>query len=275
MSWEVLTRHKPGEVRLVTSPANEAIKAIRSLEMRKEREASGLFLAEGARTLLEAIELGAELAVVAYLGTARDEPHVKRIADGVRRRGGLTLEVDRTSLEKISRRENPQTVIGVLRQAWTSLDQLEIAGPRALILEQVRDPGNLGTILRTADGFGVTAVVLAGDCVDPFGLEAVRASMGSLFAVKLARASSAEAVAWAKARGAKLVGTHLQGAVDIRRVAWRDPSVIVMGNEQKGLTEELAAACDELCLIPMSGRADSFNLAIATAVTLYESVRGR
>lgn len=265
--------HRPGEVRRITSPANEAVKAIRSLELKKNRNETGLFVAEGARTLIEAEENGADIVVLAHHVDAAAEAAVARLRKAVIARGGLVLEVDRASLEKISKRENPQAVVGVVRQRWVELAELT-AGPRTLLLEQVRDPGNLGTILRTADALGARAVILAGDCTDPYGLDAVRASMGSVFAVDLVRAQVDAAVAWARAAGAHLVGTHLDAAADIRALRWRSPAVIAMGNEQQGLSAELAAACDVRVRIPMAGRADSLNLAVATAITLFESVRG-
>lgn len=272
MTLSALLNHRPGEVRRVTSAANEAVKAIRALELKKNREESGLFVAEGARTVIEALELGAEIAAVAYLEAARDEPHIADIADEVAERGGLILEVNREALEKISKRDNPQTVIGVFRQRFVALPAT--LPERTVVLEHVRDPGNLGTILRTADGLGAGLVVLVGECTDPYGLDAVRASMGSVFAMPIARADRDAFLAWRRQQTALFVGTHLKGAVDIRTVAWRTPSVVVMGNEQQGLTDALAEACDTLVKIPMAGRADSLNLAIATAITLFESVRG-
>jgi TrmH family RNA methyltransferase len=270
-----LLRHRPGEVRRIASAANEAVKAIRALELKKNREASGLFVAEGARTVIEALENGADIRAVAHLEAARAEPHVRRIADAVVERGGLVLEVNAQALEKISRRDNPQTVIGVFTQGWRDLRGLDLSTMRrAVALERVRDPGNLGTILRTADALGAGAVVLVGDCTDPYGLDAVRASMGSVFAVPLARTDPAGLLAWASQAGALTVGAHLDGSADIRAVPWRDPAVLVMGNEQAGLTPELARGCAALARIPMRGRADSLNLAVATGIALYESVRG-
>lgn len=275
MSLDALIRHRPGEVRRITSASNDVIKAIRALELRKHRAESGLFVAEGARTVIEALELGADIMAIAYLDDAREEAHVAHLAAEVGRRGGLVLEVNAQALEKISRRDNPQTVIGVFRQAWRSLADIDLAGAqRIIVLEEVRDPGNLGTILRTADGFGVKAVILIGDSTDPYGLDAVRASMGSIFAVALARTPLDAFLHWRATGDALMVGTHLSGAVDLRTVPWRDPSLIVMGNEQRGLSPPLAEACDVLARIPMSGRADSFNLAVATAITLWDSVRG-
>jgi TrmH family RNA methyltransferase len=270
-----LLHHRPGEVRRVASAANEAVKAIRALELKKNREASGLFVAEGARTVIEALENGADIRAVAHLEASRAEPHVARIAEAVVERGGLVLEVNAQALEKISRRDNPQTVIGVFAQGWRDLGDIDLSAMRrAVALERVRDPGNLGTILRTADALGAGAVVLVGDCTDPYGLDAVRASMGSIFAVPLARTDAAGLLAWASQAGALTVGAHLEGAAGIRAIPWRDPAVLVMGNEQAGLTPELASGCAALARIPMHGRADSLNLAVATGIALYESVRG-
>lgn len=273
MTPSVLLDHRPGELRRVTSAANEVVKAIRALEQKKHREESGLFIAEGARTVIEALELGAEIAAVAYLEAAGGEAHVARIAEAVARRGGLVLQVNREVLEKISRRDNAQTVIGVFRQRWSALADLP-AAPRMLVLEEVRDPGNLGTVIRAADALGVGALVLVGDCTDPYGLDAVRASMGSIFAMPVAKAGREAFLAWRRGVDARMVGMHLKGAVDVREVAWGARSLVVMGGEQRGLTAELAEACDVLVRIPMAGRADSLNLAIATGITLFESVRG-
>jgi TrmH family RNA methyltransferase len=148
-------------------------------------------------------------------------------------------------------------------------------GDVIVALEGIRDPGNLGTILRTADSVGAGGVVLLGESCDPFSVEAVRASMGSIFAVKLARASFEELTQFAKARGASIIGASLKGtAFDTDRPS---PArvVLLMGNEQSGLPPEMEAACDLLVKLPMRGRADSLNLAVATAVMLYDLWRRR
>lgn len=273
MTPELLLRHRPGEVRRIASSANELVKAMKSLDLKKHRAESGLFIAEGARTVIEALELGAGLKVVAYLEAARGEPHVARIAEAVIKTGGMCLEVSAEVLERLSRRDNPQTVIGIFAQGWKELAATAKTHDRLLALEQVRDPGNLGTILRTADAMGYRGVILVGDCTDPYALEAVRASMGSLFAVDLVRVSFDEFMAWRAGYQGLMVGTHLAGAVDIRTVDWPKQRLVVMGNEQQGLSPAMAQACTRLIKIPMSGRADSLNLAIATGITLFESVR--
>jgi TrmH family RNA methyltransferase len=185
------------------------------------------------------------------------------------------LEVSAPVLEAITRRDNPQPVLGVFEQRWRPLAGLKPGKDETLVaLDRVRDPGNLGTIIRTADAAGASGVILVGDCTDPFALEAVRATMGSLLALPLSKCSAEEFLAWRKGSGARVVATHLAGAVDYRAVDYKaKPVVLLMGNEQSGLPDNLAAAADDRVRIPQQGSAESLNLAIATAVMLFEARR--
>lgn len=252
--------------RVVTSLANETVKAVRGLHLRKAREESGLFLAEGLKIVAEAVDLGFAPRVLLYGPEASDHPILRRVAAAA----AEVLEVTPAILAKISRRENPQMVLGVFEQRFTPLSDLDPATARCWVgLEAVRDPGNLGTIIRTADGAGCGGVILIGDCCDPFSVEAVRATMGSIFAVPIARASVPEFLSWRETWPGSVVGTQLNATRDFREPAYLDPTLLLMGNEQAGLTAELASACDVQVKIPMRGRADSLNLAIATGVMIY------
>jgi TrmH family RNA methyltransferase len=256
--------------RQVTSLTNPTVKAVRALHLRKEREESGLFLAEGLKLVGEAIALGHAPRILLYGPEARALPFLKHVADKTTAAGGEVIEVTREILEKISRRDNPQMVVAVFAQRFTDLAGLD---PHAadvwVALQAVRDPGNLGTIVRTADAAGCGGVILVGDCCDPFSVEAVRATMGSIFAVPLYRASVEAFLAWRRDWPGAVVGTLLSAATDYRRADYRRPSLILMGNEQAGLPPELAAACDVNVKIPMRGRADSLNLAVATGIMIY------
>lgn len=256
--------------RLITSLTNDTVKAVRALHMRKEREATGLFLAEGLKFIGEALDQGRAPRQLLVGMEARPHPLLDRARAETIKAGGEVVVVTHPILEKISRRENPQTVLGVFEQAYTPLSAIKPeTAPCWVALEQVRDPGNLGTIIRTADAAGCGGVILIGDCVDPFSVEAVRATMGSVFAVAIARATAAEFVAWRGAWPGSVVGTRLDATVGYRKADYVRPSLILMGNEQAGLTDALAAACDVNVKIPMRGRADSLNLAIATGVMVY------
>jgi RNA methyltransferase, TrmH family len=262
-------------VRTITSLGNETVKAVRALHMKKAREESGLYLAEGLKIVTEAVELGHAPRILLFGPDAREHPLLKSAVRACEAGGGEALEVTREILEKVSRRENPQAVVGVFPQSHTPLEALQPkAAPCWVALEAVRDPGNLGTIVRTADAAGCGGVILVGDCVDPFSVEAVRATMGSIFAVSIARATAAEFLAWRRSWPGSVVGTLLNATHDYRAAPYRRPTLVLMGNEQQGLTGELAAVCDVNVKIPMRGRADSLNLAVATGIMIYVAMEG-
>ena len=256
--------------RQVTSLANPAVKAARALHLRKEREETGLFLAEGLKIVAEAYEGGRTPKVLMYGPEAREHPLLRRIATATAERGGEVIEVHREILEKVSRRDNPQTVVAVFEQLFSPLSSLDPhAAPCWVALQAVRDPGNLGTIVRTADAAGCGGVLLVGECCDPYSVEAVRATMGSIFAVPLFKASVAEFLDWRRGWPGSVVGTLLSATTDYRAAEPRRPALILMGNEQAGLPPELAEACDVNVKIPMRGRADSLNLSVATGIMIY------
>jgi TrmH family RNA methyltransferase len=252
--------------RTVTSLANPTVKAVRALHMRKARQESGLFLVEGLKAVAEAVDLGREPRILLHGAAAAGHPLLLRAAAAA----AETLEVSEAILGKISRRENPQTVLGVFEQAFKELGGLDPAEARCWVaLEAVRDPGNLGTIIRTADAAGCGAVILIGDCCDPYSVEAVRATMGSIFAVPIVRTGEAGFLAWRRSWPGSVVGTLLTAQTDFRAAPYHPPTLILMGNEQAGLSTTLAGACDATVKIPMRGRADSLNLAVATGVMIY------
>jgi len=260
--------------RQITSLANPTVKAARGLYLRKEREESGLFLAEGLKIVAEAFEHGRTPKILMYGPDAADHHLVKTIAAATLKAGGEVLEVSRDILEKVSRRDNPQTVVAVFEQVFASLPALKPDAATCWVaLQAVRDPGNLGTIVRTADAAGCGGVILVGDCCDPYSVEAVRATMGSIFAVPLHKATVDEFLAWRANWPGSVVGTLLTATTDHRSTQYRSPTLILMGNEQAGLPPELAAACDVNVKIPMRGRADSLNLSVATGIMIY-SVMG-
>lgn len=255
---------------VITSLTNETVKSVRALHAKKEREATGLFLAEGLKFIGEALDLKRTPQMLLVGQDARPHPLLDRAKTETRAGGGRIVTVTHAILEKISRRDNPQTVLGVFCQTFTPLDAIDPASaPCWVALEQVRDPGNLGTIIRTADAAGCGGVILIDDCVDPFSVEAVRATMGSVFAVSITRATSEEFLAWRARWPGSVIGTRLDATAGYRDGAVTRPALLLMGNEQAGLTDRLAVACDVNVKIPMRGRADSLNLAIATGIMVY------
>jgi TrmH family RNA methyltransferase len=263
---------RAGQVKEITSLANPVIKDIRGLALKKNRDAQKQFVAEGMKLVTDALEGNWPVHVLVYAKRMAHEPHLQAVAAKARARGALILEVSEKVLGTISRRDNPQMVIAVFGQRWSELSSIKPRNNDVWVaLDRVRDPGNLGTIVRTVDAVGAKGVILVGETTDPWGIEAVRATMGSLFHVPLARATTGQFLDWRKSWQGMVVGTHLEGAVDYREPDYSaSPVLLLMGNEQQGLPPELAAACDALCLIPMAGAADSLNLAVATGVMLFE-----
>jgi len=265
-------QRRVGQVKEVTSLANPLVKDIKALALKKFRDEQRAFMAEGLKLVIDALDLGWQIRTLVFAKAGKGNPAVEKVAARTVAAGGLVLEVSEKVLSAITRRDNPQMVVGVFSQRTVALKDIRLGGEDVWVaLDRVRDPGNLGTVIRTADAVGAKGVILVGDTTDPFALETVRATMGSIFAVPVARASSDAFLEWRRSFSGLLVGTHLAGAVDYRAVDYKGrPIVLLMGNEQQGLPDNLAGACDRLVRIPQAGRADSLNLAVATAVMLFE-----
>src|SRR5690606_19577362 len=228
--------------------------------------------AEGLKLVIDALDLGWEVRTLVFAKAGRGNPAVEKVAARTVAAGGTVLEVSEKVLSAITRRDNPQMVVGVFTQQFRALKDIRPKdGEVWVALDRVRDPGNLGTVIRTVDAVGASGVILVGETTDPFAVETVRATMGSIFAVPVARATQDQFLAWRQDFAGLVAGTHLKGAVDYRSVDFLGrPVLLVMGNEQQGLTEDLAQSCDRLLRIPQAGRADSLNLAVATGVMLFE-----
>jgi TrmH family RNA methyltransferase len=256
---------------MITSFSNATVKAIRKLEQKKYRQQTGTFFIEGLRTVGEAIQTGApieslviapELLVSEFGQSLLAEPAARDLK---------RIEVSAEIYEKLAHKEGPQGIGAIVHQEWQSLANLE-AEPDDLwvALESVADPGNLGTVMRTTDGVGAKGILLLGNTTDPYDPAAVKASMGAIFSLKLVHPNWPEMQSWVQAQKLMLVGTSDHGATDYQEIRYQRPLVLMMGSERHGLPDEMIAACDHLARIPMEGRSDSLNLAIATAVMLYE-----
>ena len=255
----------------ITSHANPTIKRIGSLRDKKHRRAEGRFLAEGLRICTEAVEAGQVPEILVYADAGGGHPLVQRLIAVVEAAGGTALETSPDILGKLTGKDNPQAVLGVFRIRATALADLD-RGTAAMwvVAENLKDPGNLGTMLRTCDATGAGGVILLDASCDPFSVEAVRASMGALFTRTVVQASGAEFLGWLRAGPGMLAGASLDNAVDYRTVRYAAPTFVFMGNEQSGLPPAYADACDVLVKLPMRGKADSLNVAVACAVLLYE-----
>jgi len=264
-------------IETITSLSNPKIKGIAALAMKKERAESGLFVVEGLQLVGFGIEAGWELEVLVVGRTQISGTKTQELLGRLYDAAGLVLEVTQEILEKLGRKENPQGVLVVFKQRVIGLSDCRITGDDVwVVLEEVRDPGNLGTVIRTVDAVGAAGVMMVGTCTDLWAGECVRATMGSVFHVPVVMTTRENFLTWRKGQDAVMVGTHLQGAVDYREVSGLRGGkglLLCMGTEQSGLSEELAEACDARVKIAMRGKAESLNLGIATGVMLYEIFR--
>lgn len=257
--------------REITGFSNPLIKQVRSLREKKHRKREGLFLAEGLRIMTEAREAGF-LPEMLFRCTNRDS-HALEIAleAEVLKVGGDVIETSADILSKLSGKDNAQTVIGVYRENPTALADIDRSTAAIwLVAQAMRDPGNLGTMLRTGDAVGAGGLILIDDCTDPFSVEAVRASMGAVFTQKIVQCRWEEFLPWLRAGPGQLVGTSLNTEFDYQHPNYAAPCFILTGNEAQGLPVDYAAECDLLVKMPMLGKADSLNAAMATAVMGYE-----
>jgi TrmH family RNA methyltransferase len=258
--------------KVITSLTNDRVKAVRALEMRKVRKETGLFLAEGTSLVITARDHGFAPETLVYQTGSAQSGITRGLVIWALKEGAEVLEVSEAILGKLASKDNPQTVLGVFKQRFSPPPESKRIEKAAtwLALEEIRDPGNLGTIIRTADAAGAAGIILAGTCCDPYALECVRATMGSIFAIPLVKLESGAFLELMKAWPGDTIATDLAAAQDFRSAPYRAPELIVMGSEGPGLSQEAASAASLRVKIPMAGELDSLNLAIATALTLYQ-----
>jgi TrmH family RNA methyltransferase len=255
--------------REITGFSNPLVKRVRALREKKHRRQEGLFLAEGLRILTEARAEGVLPEMLFHAGSTH--PLALALIGAMEQAGGEVILTTPDILSKISGKDNPQAVVGVYRDRLTPLSALDRTGADIwIVVQAMRDPGNLGTILRTGDAVGAGGLIMVDDCVDPFSVEAVRASMGALFTQSISMARWDEFIAWLRSGPGQLIGTSLNTDTDYQAPRYESPAFLLVGNEAQGLPRAYEEQCDLLVKMPMMGRADSLNAAVATAVMAYE-----
>jgi len=259
--------------RLVTAFSNPTVKRLRSLRDKKGRRAEGLFLAEGLRIVAEARDSGRLPEIVMFSAEGASHPLAAEIIAATEAAGGEAIETTADILSKTSGKDNPQMLVAAYRQPDTALSRIDrSAAPLWFAAQALRDPGNIGTILRTGDAVGAGGLILIDNSADPFSVEAVRASMGALFTQKIAAAPWPDFLAWLRGGEGQLIGTSLRAEIDYQAPRYEKPAFLLVGNEAQGLPQAYEAECDLLVKMPMLGKADSLNAAVATAVMAYEVI---
>lgn len=247
------------------------IKRIQRLRAREERERTGLFYIEGMRFVARALQHRARIEQLVVCQELLTHPFAHRLVHELKRRGTPLLEISRAAMERLSLAQDSQGLGAVVRQRWQRLARVR-PGPELcwVAVETIRSPGNLGTILRTLDAVGGAGLILLGNTTDPYDPGAVRATMGALFTQCFVRSSREEVLNWSRRRQYTLVGTSPGAAQDYHAARYHLPTILLVGEERKGLPAELQAMCDLMVSIPMVGESDSLNVAMATSVMLYE-----
>jgi TrmH family RNA methyltransferase len=260
----------------ITSSSNPQIKDLVRLRDRRHRDRSGTFVVEGYREVTRALDAGVEIERLyisrdLFLGPNEDEV-IARVAE----LGAPVIDVAPDPFTKAAYRDRPEGLLAVATQFETSLDSLELAPePLVLVVEGIEKPGNLGTMLRTADAAGCEAVIVCDPTTDPFNPNVVRASTGMLFVVPLAVASSEDAIEWLRSKGITTFATTPDATMLHTDADLTGAIAIVVGTEQYGLSDMWLEQADHRIRIPMAGAADSLNAAMAAGIALFEAVRQR
>jgi len=258
-------------VRPIDDDNDPRIREIAALKERAERDRTGQFQIEGLRFLIQATEQNFPIDSLVYARSELKLPLAIQTARRLIDAGVPALEVTPRVLRELAYREDPQGVIAVTRQRW---QPLAMATPSAglcwLAVDSIQSAGNLGTLLRTLDCVGGAGLILVGDTVDPYDPGCVRATMGAIFNQRMVRATFEELQNWAHRHRAAIVGTSPTAKDDYHSACYRRPTILFIGSERKGLSNDTQSRCDMVVRIPMVGRSDSLNLSVAASIVLYE-----
>jgi TrmH family RNA methyltransferase len=255
---------------IITSRSNPKIKLIKNLRDRKVRKETGLFYIEGIKPVGDALSSGWDIKSIIIAPGLLKSDFAQEL---IKKSEALNLEIistDKEVFESISDKDGPQGIGAVVHCQTVTLDCVNEMGGIWVGLDSVQDPGNLGTILRTIDSSGARGIILIGSSADPFSIEAVRSSMGAIFSVKIITTAIEKFLLWKAKSETILVGTSDKAGLDFRDARYQEDMILLMGSEQKGLNPALMDACSTMVSIPMRGKSDSLNLAVATGIILYE-----
>jgi TrmH family RNA methyltransferase len=247
------------------------LKSLRALHEKKARREAGQFLAEGLRICTEALAAGHTPATLVFTSEAERHPLTAALIAATADARGSLIRTTPALMEKLTGKANAQGLAAAYPIPDTSLASLDRSAAHLwLVGETIRDPGNIGTMLRTTDGAGAGGLMLLDTSADPFSTEAVRASMGAIFSRRLVQASGEQFFHWLRQSPAQLTGAALApSAIDYRQHRWQAPAFLLVGNEQAGLPPTYTEKCDALVKLPMHGTADSLNVAVAAGILLY------
>lgn len=260
----------------LTSGSNTVIKEVRSLKSKSGREEKALFFIEGTRFVSEALNENASICYMVFSETFLSAAASAELIDEVKRRGITCYEVTDSLFGSISDTQTPQGVLAVLDLKKKLLGNTELRGGLLVLLDNIRDPGNMGTIIRTADAAGCAGVIVSDGCADIYNPKVLRSTMGSVFHIPVCYGGGiAEMMQSVKRKGFKLCASHLEGSVSIYEADLSGNTALIIGSEAEGISAETARSADLLVRIPMAGRAESLNASVAAGVMMFEAMRQR
>ncbi|MDF2522545.1 MAG: methyltransferase, TrmH family, group 3 [Clostridiales bacterium] len=260
----------------ITSSQNPVIKEIKSLKIRKNREEKQLFFIEGIRFVEEALKEGVAIETILFSDRLYETRGGEDIISQIREGDYETYHLPDKLFQEISDTENPQGIIAVVKMKQYKLEEIIDEGDFFLILDSLQDPGNMGTIIRTADAAGVTGIIISRGCVDIYNPKVLRSTMGSIFHIPFCFSESLpEAIRQLKEQGIKVFAAHLDGKLNYFDADMKCGTAIIIGNEANGISQETAEQSDSFVKIPMPGRSESLNASVAASLLMYEVVRQR
>jgi len=256
---------------LISLPSDPRIRALRDLQTPNGRSNTGKYLIEGIRHVARACEEQVQIDLLFVDPSALSNPFGQKLVRHIRQNGVPAIRLAPKVYREITRASEPQGIGAVLRQRWFSVDELRPERNSLwLAVESVDQPGNLGTIIRTAEAAGASGIFLLGQGADPLDPACLRATMGAFFSQKLVPCSTWEFARWARLHNVAIVGSSPQGLMNYRDFRCRWPAVLLVGSERQGLSQQLIDTTDFVVRIPMHGRSDSINAAVAAGILLFE-----
>jgi TrmH family RNA methyltransferase len=262
----------------VTGSQNPVMKEVRSLRSKSSREEKALYFIEGTRFVEEAVKEylkgTAEIKYIVVSDSFAASADAAALTGPCEKRGLRVYNIPDTLFESISDTMNPQGILAVLGLHKMHLEYPEALGGLVVILDGIRDPGNMGTIIRTADAAGCAAVIIPEGCVDLFNPKVLRSTMGSVYHLPILHCGSiSEAISFLRGKGFTVYASHLDGAVNIYDADMSGDTALIIGSEADGISAEAQNYADALVKIPMAGKAESLNASVAAGIMIFEAVR--
>lgn len=259
----------------IMSKKNPLIKRVKGLLKRKNRDAENLFIVEGIKVVEEAFAYDMEIEHIFYTDNVASinggDQFIKTIENSNVDKYLVSEEV----FKEISDTKTPQGVVGVLRKPERDFEKIDLESlKKTLYLDGIQDPGNMGTIIRTAEAFAFDCIFIKKGTVDPYSPKVVRATMGSIYRMPIYYLEdNIGELQYLKDNGFKLYTTYLEGSIPIKDVDYSQKFIITIGNESSGVLDDVVNISDKLVKIPMDGKAESLNAAIASSIIMYEASR--